>query len=163
MDSSNNTNLQTIRPDVMRYEYRQAVGGNALDKPTGGEKFKRFLGKLLSWGSSIGSVVGSFFGPIGMAASAGLYGVKKMADGAVARMDNKRAENAAYDEGSASLQGVEFEAPGFNSFYQQNMAPSSSATPSVQWAPFAQGLEKEVTSNLNNKSGMTADLINQGV
>ncbi|MBF0493132.1 MAG: hypothetical protein HQM15_10175 [Deltaproteobacteria bacterium] len=167
MDSPSNTNLPTITPDVMRFEYRQVVGGNALDKPTAGEKFKRFLAKFVSWGSAIGSIVGKFFGPIGMAASAGLYGAKKLADGAVARMDNKRAQDAALDEGSASSQGVEFEAPGFNSFYQQNVAAAtlspSSNTPSVQWAPFTRGLEKEVNSSLSNKSGMTSQLIDRGV
>jgi len=162
--SVSNNNLPIIRPDAMRYEFRQVVGGNALDKPTSGEKFKRFFAKLVSWGSGIGSAVARFFGPIGMAASAGLYGVKSFADRATARMDEKRAQDAALDESAASMQGTEFEAPGFNAFYANTMNGQGVVTPSspnVQWAPNAEGFQREITTSLNNKSAMTSDMLGQ--
>src|SRR4030095_14830505 len=111
--------LPPVIPDMVRIEYRAAVGGNALDKPTFGEKFKMFMAKMGSILGKIGGAIGPFFGPFGMVGSAASYGLSRFSDRMVANMQAKRQASADMDLASSSLTGQasgSISAPGFESF-----------------------------------------------
>lgn len=156
------TNFNPLTPDVLRMEFRQIVGGNALDKPTAGQRFKMALAKAFSFFGGVGGLVSSFFGPMGMVASAGLYGLKRLSDGAIGRMQTKQAQQANLDQSTASLGNANFAAPGFNWNVDPGVS-SSSQGPQVQWAPSSRGFEREIMSSLNARSNMTSNMVESGL
>src|SRR4030095_15983128 len=95
--------LPPIIPDQVGFEYRAAVGGNLLDRPTFGEKFKMFMAKMGGILGKIGGAIGPFFGPFGMVCSQLGYGLRRYSDRAAANMQAKRQANADLDLAGSSL------------------------------------------------------------
>jgi hypothetical protein len=151
--------LPPVIPDMVRVEYRQVVGGNALDKPTFGEKFKMFMAKAGSFLGRIAGAIGPFFGPFGMVGSAAAYGIQRFSDRAIGNMQAKRQASADLDLAASSLmnQGAgNIFAPGFGGPFGDGSAPSDGG---VQVAPFARGYEQDIGTTLNNKGQATADAV----
>ncbi len=72
MDYKNN--LQMIkRPDLMKNELYQVVGGNLLDKPTGGEKFRYFFKRAFGFFGRMAGGFGWLLGPLGGLIGSSLY------------------------------------------------------------------------------------------
>lgn len=135
-------------PDIMKVEYRQVVGGNLLDKPTFGERFKVIMAKV---GSFIGGMAGKilpFLGPFGMVGSAAAYGIQKFTQGKLDQWQTQKAYNASLDAQASSIAGQSMWAPGFSGF---DFGTGGSQDSSVQVAPFARGYEKDIQTTLTNK------------
>ena len=150
--------LPPVIPDMVKYEYHQIVGGNALDKPTFGERFKMALAKVGSIFGRIAGAIGPFFGPFGMIGSAAAYGVQRFSDRAIAGMQAKRQANADLDLAASSLMsqgGGNILVPGGVNPFGDGSAPSSG----LEVAPFAKGYEQEIGTTLNNKGQATADAV----
>ncbi|GEM_PF-2133294 len=146
-----------VMPDVLRTEYRQVVGGNLLDKPTFGEKFKIFLAKAGSFFGRIAGAVLPFFGPLGMVGSSAAYGIQRFSEGAMAKMQAKREYSALMDSQSTALSGASFWTPGFNT-----MGGNSAGTTTLEVAPFARGMENNILNTLNNKGSAALESVNNG-
>jgi len=153
------TGLPPVMPDVLRTEYRQVVGGNLLDKPTFGEKFKMALAKVGSFFGRMAGAVLPFFGPLGMVGSSAAYGIQRLSENAIQKMQAKREYSAALDAQSTSLSGAAFWTPGYN---QGSLPPMSGGVSTVEVAPFARGMESNILSTLNNKGAAALDAVNNG-
>jgi len=142
--------LPPIIPDMVKPEFRAAVGGNALDRPTFGEKFKMFMAKMGSIIGKIGGAIGPFFGPFGMVGSAASYGLSRFSDRMAANMLAKRQANADLDLAASSMagQGTAGVAPGFD--FSSPMGGGTGNT-GIEVAPFARGYEQGIETTLNNK------------
>lgn len=150
------TGLPPVMPDVLRAEYRQVVGGSLLDKPTFGEKFKMALAKVGSFFGRMAGAVLPFFGPLGMVGSSAAYGIQRLSENAINKMQVKRENSAALDAQSNALSGASFWTPGFNSpSMGGGMGP-------MEVAPFARGMENNILSTLNNKGAAALDAVNNG-
>src|SRR4029453_10134991 len=144
--------LPPVIPYRLRIEYRAAGGGNALDKPTFGEKFKMFMAKMGSILGKIGGAIGPFFGPFGLVGSAPSYGLSRFSDHMVANMQAKKQASADMDLASSSLAGQSsgsIFAPGFESF--NAFAQGGGSGGGIEVAPFAKGYEQGIETTLNNK------------
>ncbi len=159
MSSIDTTGFSPVMPDVLRTEYRQVVGGNLLDKPTFGEKFKMALAKVGSFFGRIAGAVLPFFGPLGMAGSAAAYGIQNFSDNAVQKMQAKRQYSAALDAQADSMSGADFWTPGYN---PSSVAPMTGGVSTVEVAPFARGMESNIMNTLNNKGAAALDAVNSG-
>jgi hypothetical protein len=150
--------LPPVIPDMVKLEYRQIVGGNALDKPTFGERFKMALAKIGSIFGKIAGAIGPFFGPFGMVGSAAAYGIQRFSDRAISNMQAKRQNDANLDLAASSLQTGNIFAPGFGSPF----GDPSGSMPSgggIEVAPFAKGYEQGIETTLNNKGTATMDAV----
>lgn len=149
--------LPPVVPDVLRTEYRQAVGGSLLDKPTFGEKFKMALAKVGSFFGRMAGAILPFFGPLGMVGSSAAYGIQRLSENAMNNMQAKREYSAALDAQSNSMSGASFWTPGFN------QAPSANGGMGpIEVAPFARGMETNILSTLNNKGAAALESVNSG-
>lgn len=153
--ASIDSGLPPLVPDVLRTEYRQVVGGNALDKPTFGERFKMALAKFGSIFGKIAGAVAPFFGPFGMIGSQVAYGLSRFSDGAMAKMQAKRENQANLDAQASQLNPANFFAPGFSGFDS-----SANTQPQLQVAPFARGYEQEIVSTLTKKGEAAVQSVN---
>ncbi len=159
MSSIDTTGLPPVMPDVLRTEYRQVVGGNLLDKPTFGEKFKMALAKVGSFFGRMAGAILPFFGPLGMVGSSAAYGIQRLSENAIQKMQAKREYSAALDAQSNSLSGASFWTPGFNSASVPTMSGGIST---MEVAPFARGMEGNILNTLNNKGAAALDAVNNG-
>ncbi len=153
------TGLPPVMPDVLRTEYRQVVGGSLLDKPTFGEKFKMALAKMGSFFGRMAGAVLPFFGPLGMVGSSAAYGIQRLSENAIGKMQAKREESAALDAQSNALSGSSFWTPGFNPMSSPSMGGGMGP---MEVAPFARGMENNILSTLNNKGAAALDSVNNG-
>jgi len=142
--------LPPLVPDTLRLEFRQVTGGNALDKPTFGEKFKMAMAKVGGFLGRLGSVLGPMFGPWGMVGSAAAYGLQRFSEGAVNRMYEKKAYQASRDAQSDQVNISQMFTPGFEMQGSgQNPAWSSG------------GFQNQGYQILNNKVQATAIAVDQ--
>ncbi|MBL7686215.1 MAG: hypothetical protein JNK65_09325 [Deltaproteobacteria bacterium] len=155
--SSIDSGLPPISPDILKMEYRQVVGGNVLEKPTFGEKFKMFAAKAGGFLGRIAGAVLPFFGPLGMVGSVAAYGLSRFSQGAVDKMYAKRQMNAQKDAEAASFdpQQAGLWAPGFAG----NMGGSTPNPSDIQVAPFAQPYKNEIMNTLNNRGAAALNSI----
>jgi len=144
-------------PDIMRVEYRQVVGGNLLDKPTFGEKFKSFLAKMGTFVTGIAGKILPFFGPFGMVGSTVAYGLQKFTQGKLDQWQAQKQYNASIDSQAAAISNQPMIAPGFGGF---DVASNDSSNSSIQVAPFARGYEQGIESTLNNKGQAAINSVN---
>ncbi len=154
--ASIDSGLPPITPDILRMEYRQQVGGNALDKPSFGQRLGMFFAKGFNWIGKIAKTVLPFFGPLGMVGSAAAYGVEKLTGNAIDKIYAKRQYEASLDAQAASTDLSGVWTPGFNPG-MGSMA--SSGQGDIQVAPFAQPYKNEIMNTLNNKAGAAMDSI----
>ncbi|MFO1518549.1 MAG: hypothetical protein U1F57_02620 [bacterium] len=155
--ASIDSGLPPITPDILRMEFRQQVGGNALDKPSFGQKLGMFFAKGFNWIGKIAKTVLPFFGPLGMVGSAAAYGIEKFTGNAIDKIYAKRQYEASLDNQAASMDMSNAWTPGFNP--GMGGGGGSSAQGGIQVAPFAQPYKNEIMSTLNNKAGAAMDSI----
>ncbi len=155
MASSIDSNFNPLQPDVLKYEYRQVVGGNALDKPTFGARFKTALLKGLGFLGRIGGAVAPFLGPLGVPLGAGMYGMSRVSDGLLGRMYQKRAQESAMDAQAAQMgSNPQVYTPGWD-----GAGGAMNSDPQIQWAPSSRGYEKEIMQTLGNSEGARSSAI----
>ncbi len=159
MSSIDTTGFSPVMPDVLRSEYRQVVGGNLLDKPTFGEKFKMALAKVGSFFGRMAGAVLPFFGPLGMVGSSAAYGIQRLSENAMQKMQAKREYSAALDAQSTALSGAGFWTPGYS---QASVPVMNGGVSTVEVAPFARGMESNIMNTLNNKGAAALDSVNSG-
>jgi hypothetical protein len=153
MTSIGTSGLQPLNPaDILQVEVRGIRGGSALDKPTFGDRMKMFMAKGLGFFGRIMSAVGPFFGPLGslLGGTVGstVYGLSQ---GAVARMQAKRVEQAAMDQQAAALDFASLPpTPGFGGLGGQS---------NIQVQPFAVGRENEINNVLTQKAASATQAI----
>ncbi len=116
---------QAGTPQMIQHtSMRMVQGGSALDKPTFGETFMLGLKKFGAVFARIGASVLKFFPGFGTVASAGLYGISELAQGAYERQVTKKMGELQRDEMAATA-NYQMITPGFGMF-------SGPGTPDVQ-------------------------------
>lgn len=150
-------NVALRQSNVLKVEYRQVVGGNGLDKPTFGQRFKLALAKVGNFFGGIAGRVLSFFPGLGTVGSAVAYGVQSLSQSAMNSIYQKRGAEAAADAQSTSFSGVNLYTPGFSGIENR---PTEEG---IQVAPFARGYEKEIASVVESKGAAASESIQVGI
>jgi len=153
-----NSAFSPLNSNMIRAEYRVAQGGNSIDKPSFGERVKLAFAKI---GRFLGRVAGAvlpFFGPLGSIGASAAYGLQRISEGALQRIQARRAQETALDAQASRMSGGYMATPGFGGTAN---FPSSFGSSELQWAPHARGYENNILSTLNNKGAAAASAINQ--
>lgn len=150
-------NINSRQSNVLKVEYRQVVGGNGLDKPTFGQRFKLALAKVGNFFGGLAGKVLSFFPGLGTVGSAVAYGVQSLSQSAMNSIYQKRGAEASADAQAASFNAANFYTPGFGGI------ENKSAEDNIQVAPFARGYEKEIAGVVENKGAAASESIQVGI
>lgn len=102
-------NTPLIHAPQMRY----VTGGNLLDKPTFGQQFLAGLRKFGSIFLKLAGGISRFFGPIGMAASGGMYGISNILDKAEANSQFKQRIRQQAEASAVSVSRYPGMTPGY--------------------------------------------------
>ena len=126
MDFVNNNVKLNQNRNLLKNEWVPVVGGNRLDKPTFGEKFKYFFKRAFGFLGRLAGGLGSLFGPLGGLIGGTAYRLGQWSDRSADKQHAKKWQDMSVSEQvlqmNSPFQGA---APGFGDVQTMDMGQPS--------------------------------------